>query len=80
MDSIIARVGRVFEAAFTFPASQVTTETTPDDVPKWDSLGHMSMVNILEKEFGTQFELDEAMEMATVRNILDILSNKGVPA
>ena len=31
MDSIIARVGRVFEAAFTFPASQVTTETTPDD-------------------------------------------------
>ena len=80
MDSIIARVGKVFEAAFTVPASQVTSETTPDDVPKWDSLGHMSMVNILEKEFGTQFELDEVMEMATVRNILDILSNKGVLA
>jgi acyl carrier protein len=80
MDSIIARVGKVFEAAFAIPAAQITSETTPDDVPKWDSLGHMSMVSILEKEFGTQFELDEVMEMATVRNILDILSNKGVPA
>lgn len=80
MESIIARVGKVFEAAFTVPASQITTDTTPDDVPKWDSLGHMSMVSILEKEFGTQFELDEVMEMATVRNILDILSNKGVLA
>jgi acyl carrier protein len=80
MESIIARIGKVFETAFTVPALQVTSETTPDDVPKWDSLGHMNMVSILEKEFGLQFELDEVMEMATVRNILDILSNKGVPA
>jgi len=73
----LERVANVFNAAFAAPVESITEETTPDDVPKWDSLGHMSMVALLEKEFGLQFEVDEIMEMATVRRILEILAKKG---
>ena len=74
----LARVAKVFGEAFAVPAEEITQQTTPDDVPKWDSLGHMNMVSVLEKEFGVQFEVDEIMEMATVQNILEILARKGI--
>lgn len=80
MQSAIVRIGKVFEEAFAVPAVDITQETTPDEVSKWDSLGHMSMISMLEREFGLEFELDEIMEMASVQNILDVLSNKGVAA
>lgn len=50
----------------------------PEDVKKWDSLGHMTLVAALEERFGLQFEVDEIMEMATVAAILSILAAKGV--
>jgi acyl carrier protein len=75
----LARVGKVFNEAFAVAADSITSQTVPDDVPKWDSLGHMNMVSILEKEFGFEFEVDEIMEMATVQNILDVLARRGIP-
>lgn len=74
----IDRVAKVFNEAFAVPAEDITNQTVPDDIQKWDSLGHMNMVSILEKEFGTQFEVDDVMEMASVQNILDILVRKGI--
>jgi acyl carrier protein len=71
-------VANVFHEAFAVPAESITSQTVPDDVPKWDSLGHMNMVSVLEKEFGLQFEIDEIMEMASVQNILDVLARKGI--
>lgn len=75
---VVNRVANVFNEAFAVPADDITEQTVPDDVQKWDSLGHMNMVSILEKEFGTQFEVDEVMEMASVQNILDVLGRKGI--
>jgi acyl carrier protein len=74
----LSRVASVFSQAFAVPAEDITSKTVPDDVAKWDSLGHMNMVSVLEKEFGLQFEVDEIMEMATVQNILDVLARKGI--
>jgi len=76
--SVLERVANVFAAVFVVPAVSVTIDTIPDDVPKWDSLGHMAMVAALEQEFGVQFELDEVMEMATVSKIVEIVTAKGV--
>ncbi|MGA2156845.1 MAG: acyl carrier protein [Bryobacteraceae bacterium] len=76
--TVLARVGRVFNEAFAVPAEAISRQTLFDDVPKWDSLGHLSMVAILEREFGVQFEVDEVMEMASVQIILNVLAKKGI--
>ncbi len=73
----LSRVARVFSQTFAVPSEDVTSNTVPDDVPKWDSLGHMNMVSALGKEFGLRFGVDEIMEMATVQDILDVLAKKG---
>jgi acyl carrier protein len=75
----IARVAKVFNEVFAVPVESITEQTVPDDVQKWDSLGHMNMVSGLEKEFSLQFEVDEIMEMASVQSILDVLARKGIP-
>ena len=74
----IERLAKVFNIAFVFPTDKFSIDTVPDDVPKWDSIGHMNLVAEMEKEFGVQFEVDEIMEMATVEKIIEILNNKGV--
>lgn len=51
----------------------------PDDVPNWDSIGHMNLVASLEQEFQVQFEVDEIMEMSSPQKILDILKARGLP-
>ena len=72
----LERLAKVFNEIFAVPKETVTEQTVPDDVPKWDSLGHMTMVAALEIEFDLTFEVDEIMEMATVISILDILNKK----
>jgi len=72
-------VAKILAEAFGIDAGTVTPETTPEDVEKWDSLGHMNMVAGLENAFAIQFEIDEIMEMASVAQILKVLEARGIP-
>lgn len=72
----LERVVKVFEEVFDCDAADVSTETVPEDVPKWDSVGHMTLVSGLEGEFGCPFEIDDIMEMSSVAKIVEILEAK----
>lgn len=76
--AVLNRVANVFGVVFGVDPGVVTKETVPDDIEKWDSLGHMKMVEELEKEFDLRFELDDMMEMVSVEQILEILAARGV--
>jgi acyl carrier protein len=71
-------VQQAFASSFGVDPDKITAATVPEEVKKWDSLGHMTLVAALEERFGLQFEVDEIMEMATVAAILSILEAKGV--
>ncbi len=70
-------VQKAFASSFGVDPARITEATLPEDVKKWDSLGHMTLVAALEENFGLQFEVEEIMEMATVEAILKILAAKG---
>jgi len=74
----LSRVASVFSQVFAVPAEDIASNTVPDDVPKWDSLGHMNMVSALEKEFQLRFKPNEIMELGSVQDILGVLARKGV--
>jgi acyl carrier protein len=76
--SVVDDLGAIFEETFAHDPSRFCAETVPDDVKKWDSIGHMSMVAAMEEKFGLQFEVDEIMEMIDVKKILEILDAKGI--
>jgi acyl carrier protein len=75
---ITDRVASVFHKVFQFDSHRVSAATTPEDVPNWDSVGHMNLVTHLEEEFGRQFDVDDIMEMGSVGKIIEVLKAKGV--
>ena len=72
------RVAALFEKSFGIDASDFSPDVVPEDVLRWDSLGHMTLVMELEDAFDIHFEVDEITEMSSGRKILEILRSKGV--
>ncbi len=73
------RLANIFANAFGLDNSKFALHLAPEEVPNWDSIGHMNLVMDLEKEFNQQFEVDEIMEMSSPQKILEILKARGVP-
>lgn len=69
----MAIVQGAFKAAFDVDPQSITIETKPNDIPGWDSMGHVALVSSLEQAFGLSFDVDEVMEMEDVRQIVRIV-------
>jgi acyl carrier protein len=72
------RLATIFASVFDIDAGDFSLETVPEDVLRWDSLGHMNLVMKLEDTFDIHFDVDEITEMSSARKIVEILRAKGV--
>jgi acyl carrier protein len=72
------RVAAIFEKVFGIEPADFSLDTVPEDVLRWDSLGHMNLVMELEDAWNLHFEVDEITEMSSARKIIEILQAKGV--
>ena len=75
-DEIFAQVQEVFKTSFNIDPRLVTMETKASDIPGWDSMGHLSLASNLEQAFKISLDVDDMMEMESVREILRILQTK----
>lgn len=46
--------------------------------PSWDSLAHMTLIAVLEEEFGVSFEADDVLELSSYAKARDLLATRGV--
>jgi acyl carrier protein len=76
MDNVLTRVQEVFHEAFGVDAQLISLETTPNEVPAWDSVGHLDLASRLEQAFGINLDVDDLMEMENVREIVRIVNAK----
>ena len=56
----------------------ITEQSSPDNIPEWDSLNGIMMVTELEKPFNVKFTMDEVMAVQNVKDIKDSLRKHGV--
>ena len=75
-DYILSNVQEAFKGAFDINPQLVTLDTTASDISAWDSVGHLSLAGNLEEVFGISLDVDELMEMESVRQIVRIISTK----
>jgi acyl carrier protein len=73
---ILSNVQEAFKAAFDINPQLVSMETKADDIAVWDSVGHLSLAGNLEEIFGISLDVDELMEMESVREIVRIIKAK----
>ena len=76
MEDLLTKVQSAFHDAFDVGPQLVSLDTGPDDIPGWDSVGHLALATTLESTFGVSFDVDELMEMENVREIVRILKSK----
>ena len=76
MEDILIKVREAFHVAFDVDPQLVTIDTVPDQIPGWDSMGHVALASSLERIFVLNFDVDELMEMENVQKIVQIIKSK----
>jgi len=76
MEELLTRVQTAFNSAFHIDPRTITLDTSPEQVPAWDSMGHVTLASCLERAFGLNFDVDDLMEMENVREICRVVQSK----
>jgi acyl carrier protein len=78
MRDVLARIEQIFRDVLDDEALELSRETTPMNLPGWDSLAHVNVLFSVEEEFGVQFSTSEFKRLTTVGDLADALVTKGV--
>jgi len=76
--AISARLSAIFLQLFQVQPAEFNEALRPGVVVKWDSLGHIQLIEALQKEFGIKLSITEIMDMDSVQNIVSILESHGI--
>jgi acyl carrier protein len=76
MDGVLEKVRIAFKSAFNIDPQTITIETVPENVPAWDSMGHVTLASSLESVFGLSFDVDDLMAMENVKEICRVVQSK----
>ena len=75
--SNIEKLKSAFVEGLEIPVEEVENATM-DGVEKWDSIGQMSLIAIIEDEFGIELEQEEVMRFTSFAAGVEILKNHGI--
>ncbi len=60
----------LIEGLLKVPEGTITVDTMISDVEQWDSLAHVMIIGELEEKLGVLIPLDEAIEITSMRELL----------
>ena len=62
----------------SFEIGKFTEDLSIDNVPGWDSMAHVGLIIALQKEFAISIPPADAIELTSVKNIIQYLANHGI--
>jgi acyl carrier protein len=66
----------IFRRVFEDNSLVITRSTTANDIEEWDSLTHMNLIMVLEKQFKIKFSLSEIENLSSVGDLVDLIDRK----
>jgi len=72
------RLEKVIRGVFPIEEETIDENWTSDDIPDWDSVGHLNLIMEIEKEFDIKIEIEEMFEVEKLGDISRILKKKNV--
>ncbi len=69
-------IKEIFARALDLGDYELNLDSEFEEVPDWDSLGHMRIIFELESELGIEFEIDEIVGIDTVQKVIDLAQSK----
>lgn len=74
MNTIYAKLNKIFRDVFDDDSITVTPKTTADDIDDWDSLEHITLISAVEREFKMKFKMGEISSMKNVGEMAEIIA------
>lgn len=68
----------IFSKVFQAHDIEITESLTADQVNKWDSLSHLTMIAEVESTFGIKFKLKELVGMKNVGDMITLIQEKTI--
>ena len=63
----------VFSKSLSIETSKVSNDLKYNDIPEWDSIGHMTLMSGLEETFKITLETDDIIEFSSFKKGMEIL-------
>ncbi len=76
--TLLDRVRQEVAATLNVPLASVTEQTAADNLPAWDSLGHVNLMMSIEQAFDIQLDVDDFPRLTSVSSIVQHLSQQGL--
>jgi acyl carrier protein len=73
----VEKYNKVFKECFEVEDSQLAG-LKYQDVPAWDSVGHMTLISELEDAFDIQFETDDIVDFSSYARGIELLKKYDV--
>ena len=73
---VLGRLTPVFRQVFEDDTIVPHLDMKASDVRRWDSLSHIDMVLVVEKEFGIRMSARELSELMSVRDLVRVILAK----
>ena len=70
------KLSGIFNQVFQCGAIEITDKLTADQVEKWDSLTHLTMIAEVESAFGIRFKLKELTGMKNTGDLVGLVQEK----
>jgi acyl carrier protein len=77
-EELMRRVVDIVAATFDVSLSEVSAQSSPENLPEWNSLGQLNLILALEQEFGIPIPEELVLRMQSVQEIVDVLHSQGV--
>jgi acyl carrier protein len=71
------RAVTVFVAALELDTQTDVGQLKYQQIPQWDSIGHMSLVAALEDEFEVEFDIEQTLDLDSFETGLRLLQELG---
>ena len=75
-DSIAGQVQAIAAQIFQVDAATLSNDTTPADVPNWDSYAQIELAMAIEKRFGLRLTPKELMQLRSLGHAVGILARR----
>lgn len=76
---MVDRVTKLFAGVLGVDEISLSDDSSPDNVPRWDSLASMHLVAEIEEVFNVELSTRDIMKMQTIGITKSVLIEKGIP-
>ena len=68
----------IFVKSLSIKDNQFSNELKYNEIPEWDSIGHMTLISGLEEGFGISIETDDIIDFSSVKKGEEILGKYNI--